>query len=71
MTGDLLLQGWAPGKASMGIPRTQNPGGPCLCLAELEQQTHHQGLHFERLFCAEFSGKRVRSHFFLEAVHGG
>lgn len=53
------------------VPENQNPRGPRLCLAELEQQTHHQGLHFGFLFCAEFSGKRVRSHFFLEVVHGG
>lgn len=54
-----------------GAPEGRRAPGSRRCPEELQQMTHHQGLHFGHLFCAESSGTRVRGHFFLEGFHGG
>lgn len=52
-------------------PGAAERGGSRLSPVALHPLTHHQGLHFGHLFCAESSGTRVRGHFFLEGFHGG
>lgn len=76
--GKLSLCNRRPRRTRLGTPRGSRlwpgyaaPGESSPLPSGVAPPTHHQGLHFGHLFCAESSGTRVRSHFFLAGFHGG